>query len=546
MATTTRPRSASEPNLMKREPLLGKDGGKDGLPNSERAASLHTRADSVARKRIGDSPQDPRNRNREVKNVGAQVPLESRTSTSAVDVTVPVGDLDDPLPATARKVEDTVVRITSDPESPTVLQLKKDNPPKAPVALYNAYTSNGEKKGHYFDLKAKHHDQLQDTFHLVKNYCLKDGVIPEDATGFTISFRTMQVRYYDPATDNICIRSLNEIMDADPDVKVSVEKSIELIKTKINKGEICSKMEDHCKGAADGASPCYRSNAVLANQPKSTGAESYKKALEIAQPVLRDDTQIDRAIHRMGKAETIIKRTKDKIAEEKLKLTTQFQTAVDPTAQNQIRRKIQELQAVEQRLEQLDTFAIYSALAFYPDDAVPSLATVSRNAELLQNAMSSKLEQERQQAIDDGTARKWIPKSFPLLNRLRKPPEIEKSDSYAVDAAGLMFSGLETLEARAGYNDFCRAHHENSKKDGLEDAIVREVLRPQSLENGENPVLERLFEGISDPTIKRSLADERGAAINDAHDPSRQFPMPATSTPSARVDSYRGQANLLP
>ncbi|MBS0651360.1 MAG: hypothetical protein JSR93_09380, partial [Verrucomicrobia bacterium] len=428
-------------------------------------------------------------------------PLDRSGSARSLSVTVPVGD-PRPLTATAQRTGDTFVRVTSDPEPGAVLNLQQDTPPKAPVALYNAYTSNGEKKGHYFDLKAKHHTQLQDTFHLVKNRCLETGVIPPNATGFTISFKTMQVRYFDPSSNTTCVRSLNEIMDPNPDVKTSVESAIDLIKTKINKGEICSKMEDYCKGAADGASPCYRSNPVLALQPKSIGAESYKKALEIAQPVLTDNTdptnhaKRDVAIHRMGKAETIIKKTKEKIAAEKLPLLASLSTTVDPAARNEIQKKLRELQAVEQRLEELDTFAIYSALAFYPTEDDPNLAAVSRNAELLQNAMSSKLEQERQQAIEDGTARKWIPEWVPLLSRLRTPPEIEKSDSYAVDAAGLMFSGLETEEGRAGYNDLCRAHRAPSKKDGLEDAIVREVLGPGSLANAENPVLERLFVGV--------------------------------------------------
>ncbi|MBS0607059.1 MAG: hypothetical protein JSR57_08920, partial [Verrucomicrobia bacterium] len=469
-------------------------------------------------------------------------------SVHGASLTVPVGSDPSPLTATAQNTENTFVRLTSDPEPGTVLNLQQDTPPKAPVALYNAYTSNGEKKGHYFDLKAKHHTQLQDTFHLVKNHCLANGVIPQNATSFTISFKTMQVRYFDPSSHTMCVRSLKDIMDADPDVKASVESTIDLIKTKINKGEICSKMEDYCKGAADGASPCYRSNPVLAQQPKSIGADSYKKALEIAQPVLTDTadptnhTKRDLAIHRMGKAETIIKKTKDKIAAEKLPLLASLSTTVDPAARNEIQKKLRELEAVEQRLEQLDTFAIYSALAFYPGEDDPTLADVSRNAELLQKAMSSRLEQERQQAIEDGTARKWIPEWVPVLKHLRKPPEIEKSDSYAVDAAGLMFSGLETEEGRAGYNDLCRAHRAPSKKDGLEDAIVREVLRERSLQSAENPVLERLFEGVSDPTIKASLADELCTAIDGVH-AAASFTL-AGADASARADSYRQQANL--
>ncbi|MBX3718649.1 MAG: hypothetical protein KF898_03245 [Parachlamydiales bacterium] len=469
-------------------------------------------------------------------------------SVHGASLTVPVGSDPSPLTATAQNTENTFVRLTSDPEPGTVLNLQQDTPPKAPVALYNAYTSNGEKKGHYFDLKAKHHTQLQDTFHLVKNHCLETGVIPQNATGFTISFKMMQVRYFDPSSHTMCVRSLKDIMDADPDVKASVESTIDLIKTKINKGEICSKMEDYCKGAADGASPCYRSNPVLAQQPKSIGADSYKKALEIAQPVLTDTadptnhTKRDLAIHRMGKAETIIKKTKDKIAAEKLPLLASLSTTVDPAARNEIQKKLRELEAVEQRLEQLDTFAIYSALAFYPGEDDPTLADVSRNAELLQKAMSSRLEQERQQAIEDGTARKWIPEWVPVLKHLRKPPEIEKSDSYAVDAAGLMFSGLETEEGRAGYNDLCRAHRAPSKKDGLEDAIVREVLREGSLQSAENPVLERLFEGVSDSTIKASLAGELCTAIDGVH-AAASFTL-AGADASARADSYRQQANL--
>jgi len=519
------------------------------LATSSPLESDPRRVTQAARRSLDDSslptPRSPRTDS--VRSMSLHHPVP-RDSVSGVGVTVSVGD-SSPLAATARNTGNTFVRLTSDPEPGTVLSLQQDTPPKAPVALYNAYTSNGEKKGHYFDLKAKHHTQLQDTFHLVKNYCLANDVIPQNATGFTISFKTMQVRYFDPSSNTTCVRSLKDIMDADPDVKTSVESTIDLIKTKINKGEICSKMEDYCKGAADGASPCYRSNPVLAQQPKSIGADSYKKALQIAEPVLTDTadptnhTKRDLAIHRMGKAETIIKKTKDKLAAEKLPLLASLSTTVDPAARNEIQKKLRELQAVEQQLEELDTFAIYSALAFYPGEDNPSLGAVSRNAELLQNAMSSRLEQERQQAIEDGTARKWIPEWVPVLKHLRKPPEIEKSDSYAVDAAGLMFSGLETEEGRAGYNDLCRAHRAPSKKDGLEDAIVREVLREGSLQSAENPVLERLFEGVSDPTIKNSLAAERGAAITQAHDSSRQFPLVGADA-SARVDSYRQQANL--
>lgn len=486
----------------------------------------------VAEPRLADQDQD-------VHAVGALVPVQPliNRDVEALNLIVPVPG---PLLDTAQRANDVFMQIQK-VEPDTELQITRM--PKKDIVLYNAYKgSDGQTKGHYFDLKAKQHAQLKDTFHLVKQHCTEKGLIPADATSFTINFREMQIRYYDPSGRNTCRLSLKKIMEDNPDVKASVDKAVELIDTKINKGPITGKVAEHAKGAADGASPCHRSNSVLAGLPKSTGAEPYKEALEIARPVLADNLKTDAAIHRMGKAETIIKKVKDKIDQQKQELSVSLPTVTDPAEQNKIRKKVRELEAVEQQLNELDTFAIYSALAFYPDGVNPRLEQVSQRATVLKQYMNFQLEQKRQQAIEDGTTRKWIPQWMPGINKLRTMPEIEKSDQYCVDAAGLMFSGLDFLDAQSGYNDHCRTHHVHSKKDGLEDAILREVLRPDSLSRHENPVLEQLFDGISDETLREELVQE----LNTASQQANAAPLPALTgeNASARVDDYRRQAAL--
>lgn len=417
--------------------------------------------------------------------------------------------------------------------------------PRKKVTLYNAYhDASGNTKGHYFDMKAKHHDKLQETFYDIKDHCLASGQMPGDATGFTINWSKRVVRFYDPSIGHVRTLDLDKMMQANPDINDKVLAAEELISTKINKGSIRNhKIAPNNKGAYDGAAPLYRSNQVLDTLPKSIGDKPYKAAMTLAQNVLTDDLQKDAAIHRMGKAETIIKKTKDKVAQEKAALVPLWTAEQNPARKTQLQKSIEELTALEQRLNSIDTFALYSALAFYPQDDNPRPEDVYQRAQMLQKQSADMLQQAREQAVADGTKRSWYPAWAPFSSAVRGEPKIDESRFYPVDVGGVMFSGLEFPEARSGYVDYCRAHSVHCKGDGLEDALLREVLRPGSTGNGDNPVLQHLFDDITDPDIKGRLETSRNAAINDP------IPAPALTLngadSSARVDDYRQKAALV-
>ncbi|MBS0652303.1 MAG: hypothetical protein JSR39_02125 [Verrucomicrobia bacterium] len=457
--------------------------------------------------------------------------------------TVPVNDYFAPqnplLDPSGRPSPTTLVQLTDVTDENIRLQLSEV--PRSKVVLYNAY---GNNKGHYFDLKTKHHDKLQDIFYAVKTHCLASGEMPGDATGFTINWSKRVVRFYDPSIGHTRTLDLDKMMKASPEINDKVVEAEELISTKINKGDIRNhRIAPNNKGSFDGAAPLYRSNQVLNSLPKSTGNEAYKTAMALASNVLTDEPQKDAAIHRMGKAETIIKKTKDKVAQEKAALETSLSTERDPGRIAKLQKSRQELIALEQRLNGIDTFALYSALAFYPQDADPRPEDVYQRAQMLQKQSADMLQQAREQAIADGTQRSWIPKWAPLVNKLRKEPTIDESRFYPVDVGGIMFSGLEFPEARSGYVDFCRAHSVHCKGDGLEDALLREVLRPDSAERGDNPVLEHLFDDISDEDIRGRLETERDAAIQ--HVNTTAAPALVGTDPSLRIDDYRQKAALV-
>ncbi len=451
---------------------------------------------------------------------------------ATVDVTVHVPDL-------TGKPTDVTLQIVKQPStSPVDLQITRV--PKEPVVLYNAY---GNNKGHYFDLKIEDHKKLQEIFYDIKQHCLDSGKIPGDATGFTISWSKRAAWFYDPAINHTRVLDLDKIMKSNPEINDVVIEAEELISEGVNKGCIRNyNIDPNNKGAFDGAAPLYRSNQVLQALPKSTGDQAYKAAMSLSYVVLTDDTQRDAAIHRMGKAERIIKKMKDKVVQEKATLVPLYTAAQDPAERARLQKSIEELTALEERLNNIDTFALYSALAFYPPGADPSPEEVYRRAQMLQKQVVDQLEQERQQAIADGTKKSWIPKWVPLINRFRDEPKIEESRFYPIDVAGLMFSGLEFPEARCRYVDFCRGNNVPCKGDGLEDALIREVLCPGSTAHGKNPALEELLDDVTDPTLKGTLAAEMQGAITSA-----QTSAPLTlngADPSARIDDFRRQAAL--
>lgn len=444
-----------------------------------------------------------------------------------------------PVPTPTELPTNVTLQIVKQPSEPPVnLQITKV--PKGPVVLYNAY---GNGKGYYFDLLRKHQDTLQEIFYDVKQHCLNSGEMPGNAIGFTINWSKRVVRFYDPSIGHTRELDLDKIMGSNPEINNKAVEAEELISAEINKGDIRNyKFALNNEGALNGAAPLYRANQALQGLPKSTGDQAYKAAMSLSSDVLTDDAQRDAAIHRMGKAETIIKKTKDKVAEEKARLIPLQAAEQDPTRRTQLQKTIAELKDLENRLNSIDTFALYSALAFYPPGADPRPEEVYLRAQMLQRRAAVQLEQERLQAIADGTKKSWIPKWVPVINRLRGEPKIEESRFYPIDVAGLMFSGLELPEARSRYTDHCRTHNVPCKGDGLEDALLREVLRPGSTARGENQALENLLDNITDLALKGTLAAEMNEAMISAHT-SAPFTLNGAD-PSARVDDFRQQASL--
>ncbi len=471
----------------------------------QRGVGTDPRIGLGARRGIADATRD--GKQGEVREVEVTVLPPKVTSASAVCLTVPV-------PALTGQAADVTLQIMKQPEPPVDLQITQI--PKKEILLYKAY---GRNKGHYFDLKESHRNTLQEIFYHIKQHCLNTNQVSGDATGFTISWSNRIIRFYDPGTHNIRLLDLEVIMRENPDIHEKVLKGEELI-TGINKRDIrASKFAPNNKGAVDGPTPLCRSNSALQTLPKSTGDRPYNVALTLSKDVLTDDEKKDIAIRRMVGMETILKKVKDKVAAEKALLVPLLEQATQAGNQvevNRFQKNMNQLVALEEKLDEVDTCAICCALAFWPTGGKADPQEVRYRAEQLHMLMGQMVEEVRKTTIEETASRSWLPKwvsSLPFGKTLRGETDIEPSGAYSLDAAGLLFSGLESPQSRSSYAEFCNANQSSFKRECLEDALVKEVLRPGSEASGQNQVLTDLFKSITDPQIQARLNEERDAAI---------------------------------
>lgn len=431
---------------------------------------------------------------------------------------------------------------------PTTVHIEAANTAKVVrVALRNCFGPGGAN-ARYCGLEDSQQNVLQEVFAAVKQHCLDHYSMPDDAPDFTVNFSKRTVRFFDPATNHIKVLDLQTMVNNDPNLKGLVDQAETLIVTQINRGEIRrTRFAADNKGSADGGKPLIRP-AYLDSLPKSTGPKPYEQAMDLCKELLDNDVKRDQAVYRMAAAEIIVKRAKDELERKITPLETDVErlrgiesrTPAELAELQEKWRKLQELKYKLQQLEDIDTFALYLALALYPTGAdANDSQKVAAAAKQLNVLMERRAEEIRLQKEKDGSKRTWLP-NLEILSRFRKEAKFEPSRFYPIDVGGLMFSGLEAPQARASYVDYCKLNRVYEKTDGIEDALIRKVLRQADA----NPVLDGLFDDITDDTDRDNLQGALNQGILDAAGLLGN-PRPATQeSDEARIAAIRGQVNV--
>lgn len=458
-----------------------------------------------------------------VRELELNVPV---SRVDAIDFNVPVPDLES-------AEDETVLRIVKQPSSPDVeLQIKRL--PKNKVVLYNAY---GRGKGLYFDLKKSQQEKLRDIYHQIKQYCLEKGEIPEDAKGFTINWSKHVIRFFDPSINQVRLIDLERIIQENPEIEEKAFDAELMISTKIYKGDIrIGAFIPNNKGSYDGAKPLIRTNPALQSLPQSTGEAAYQMALTLAGQLIKDDPEKDAAIKRMGRVETLLKTTEDAIVAKRKILLEQSQREENPATKAALQKKVNQLDASLRQLKQVDTFALYSALACYPLDST-AIREVGKRAEFLLRSTETLTNRLGERAGKEQALRPWVP-DLPVIRNFRGEPPVQTSRFYPIDVAGLMFSGLPSPESRVGYVEFCKAHDVFVKSEGIEDALFRYALGSE----GEIPKLNALIQSITDEEIKREIVDAMNG-VSETKETQERLTLSGTDLKS-RITSFRQQAGL--
>ena len=488
-------------------------------------------------------------------------PISTSTGSLRMSVPIPLSVSEEISPVTPPLGPDRVKDITASIKEeasagpsaagPTTVHIEEAKKVAAvaepEIALCNVYGAAGSK-AHYCGLEDSQQNILKGAFAAIKQHCLGNDLMPKNASEFRVNLSKRTVRFLDPATNHIKVLDLETMINNDLDLKRLVDQAETLIVTQINRGEIRrTRFAADNKGSADGGKPLIRP-AYLESLPKSTGPKPYEQAMDLCKDLLDNDAKRDQAVYRMAAAEIIMKRAKDKLTKKITPLETEVErlkglssrTPVESAELEKQWRILQELKYKLLQLEDIDTFALYLALALYPTGAdADDPQKVAAAAKQLNVLMQRRAEEIRLQKEKEGSKRTWL-RDLPLLNRFSKEVKFEPSRFYPIDVGGLMFSGLEAPQARASYVDYCKLNKVYEKTDGIEDALMRKVLRP----GDPNPILDGLFDDITEDQDRNDLQRSLNRGISDAVGLLANQRPPASESDEARIAAIRNQVDV--
>ncbi len=371
------------------------------------------------------------------------------------------------------------------------IQARKVNP-NPPISLYNqsGNMTNTQK------LSPQHQVFLQAHYEKIKG--LITGLHSEDeeklnsgTSEFVIKV-SRQVASWKDVTGNWKHVDLAALAETNNEIKESMLELTNFIEKDVWKGDggsVSVGFVPYSKGF--GGAPLQR-DKTLEKWPSGMNADarSIEKARElICQTDLSSVVQ-----DRMTRAQGLTKKLQDAVNQ---KVLASEEALSNPPTKAEI-ESLQALKGVQARISNLDTTALYAALASFPETDITA-KSVSVVAEGLCASVVKKIADETGKPIEETVV---SPSKFDIIPGIRKWRGYREGvaaaqKEYAADVGAIVFSGLESGAARNQYLDYCNKKKIEVKSESLEDGIFRAIICEEAKGSAEkNPVLRDLFKEI--------------------------------------------------
>jgi hypothetical protein len=317
-----------------------------------------------------------------------------------------------------------------------------------------------------------------------------------DVTDFSIDFHLSVAKYTNPVTGKLLVVDLLSMEDHQEAIDLFFDLAHEI--TGINtKG----KFAPHSKGLLDGAEPLDRSEQAIASAiPASFDAcarGNIANGLAGSRP---EDRPV--LAHRLIFAELLYQKFSAKIDE----LIADRENSLTDKALNipfphkrRLQQEKEELEAIRQKLQNLDVYALSVALLTYPTSDENFEAQIA----------------ERSQEIERGILSQAL-----QLDPKKQGAEERAKVAYARDVAALLHT------TRWQYQAFCEERKMEMKAQGTEDVFLQEALAYGDGEPGKYLI----------PALCGHLSEELQGEIDDLFDGGEDFSLPLIQAADLNLD----------
>ncbi len=458
------------------------------------------------------------------------------------------------LESTAAKAGSTVVRLTEVPATHTMrLTDTAPTPPARPVYLWQGQgactrvatwattTQNTEMSRLYEEIKT----------HLAPG-----------SDWFEIKIDRRIAFYRMPGSQTILKIDLAEKMETDPHAKTLLDQLITVVdQVYPSPCRLVRNFAAGKKGYENGLPALNRANSVLRALPSNfdDGAKTafkllqdHEASLPAGNPVMTAAEQ-KTALQRMKRGEVFFTQIHAFIETKRTELQTQIAAIPagpdQTTLQAPFRAKLQEWQVIERRLQQIDHFALPTAIAFLPQ--LLDSRTVSERA----IATGQKVHEFYRAAHEQATTGSWksnIP-DWPGIRYFREdaPQNVPYYPDYANDVSDHLFSAMDDkVEARIAATDARARNQSPIKVDHISDDFLHGVVHMENAA-AQNRMIQVLTANLANEEVKDEIQAEVQSACANALNGTRSTDrLDPAVTAKANIDEmwdvYKAQATPPP
>lgn len=413
------------------------------------------------------SPREPKRKDEEISSPHSQVTLGPLSAFSSDDESVDFGD--DSRQSSFHVPDDDTIRI------------KARRLPSERVAIYNDL-GGGFRKDAVVD------DNLQqkvgDAFVALKALVSRG----DQKVQIDIDNKIVWLRNADGT--GASTKNLDELMEADAEVKLYAKKLIKLAK-EVWPNTTKAPVIDPGYKAPRTASAIAPSSVT--SQIKNDYSTCALVAMQLYSKKVTDPAEQDKALRRITAAESIITQMQKTIDAE---LTQERLNEAAATEGSRQKLGAQAAIASLEKYSNVNRLGLYVAVAFASNDTNPlrALALADQAAKNVQEVLQDHLDKEHSDMVNKDV---WdsTPEWFPGRGT---PLPVPKDEAYAKYSAALVYSMLPAEVARKGAANYWVRERSVSYKDGIEDDLVRFVVGKESASTAaiKTPMLDGMFKVV--------------------------------------------------